>query len=421
MALTTPQSTSPAPAGSSAGDEQFLPLALPYIGEEEIAAVTECLRSGWLTTGARTREFERRFAEFVGVGHAVALNSCTAALHLALEALHIRPGEEVLVPTLTFTATAEVVRYLGARPVLVDCDPETLNLDLEWVRAYLEERCTPGEGGPRNRETGALVRALIPVHFAGLPCPMDRLLQLAERHGLAVVEDAAHALPAYRDGRHLGTFGRLGAFSFYATKTITTGEGGMLTTDDEALANRVRMMSLHGIDRHAWKRYTAEGSWYYEVHEAGFKYNLTDIAAALGLVQLGRAEQLWERRRAIASRYTEAFGPREEVRVPPGGEARDLHSWHLYVLRLNLDRLSVDRGRFIELLRERNLGASVHFIPLHLHPYYRDTFGYRPQDLPAAATLYPTLVSLPFYPRMSDGDVERVIGTVCEVLDAHRR
>jgi dTDP-4-amino-4,6-dideoxygalactose transaminase len=397
-----------------------LPFSLPWIGEEEIAAVVDCLRSGWITTGPRVKQFEAAFAEYLGCRHAVAVNSCTAALHLALEALGVGPGDEVVVPTMTFAATAEVVHYLGARPVLIDCHPETLNLDVDCLAAFLEERCEPGEEGARNRSTGARVRAVIPVHFAGLPCRMEPLLALAERHGLAVVEDAAHALPAHVGGRPVGTLGAAGAFSFYATKNITTGEGGMLTTDDDALAERARMMSLHGISRDAWLRYTAKGSWQYEIVAPGFKYNMTDIAAALGLAQLGRSEELWEIRRRYAASYSEAFRAVPELEAPPDASPHDRHAWHLYVLRLNPERLALDRAGFIEELRARGIGASVHFIPLHLHPYYRASYGYRRHDFPVASAVYERILSLPLYPRMALDDVDRVIGAVEAIVEANR-
>ena len=400
-------------------EKPFLPFSLPWIGDEEIEAVVDCLRSGWITTGPRVKRFEEEFAEFVGARHAVALNSCTAALHLALEAFDIEPGEEVLVPTMTFAATAEVVRYLDARPILIDCEPDTLNISVEGLRSYLEEQCENTPEGACSRATGKRVRALIPVHYGGLPCEMDLLLNLAEEHKLSVVEDAAHSFPARYRNRTIGTLGNASAFSFYATKNLSTGEGGMLTTDDGRIAERVRLMSLHGISKDAWLRYTAEGSWYYEIVEAGYKYNLTDIAAALGIAQLHRASHLWERRREIAARYTRAFERIPELH-PPADSNHSEHGWHLYPIRLHLDRLRISRGVFISELKERGIGTSVHFIPLHLHPYYRDNFGYRPPDLPIAAREFERIISLPLYPRMSDSDVGRVIEAVVEIVEAHR-
>lgn len=385
---------------------EYLPFHRPELGEAEIAAVVECLRSGWLTTGPRCREFEQRFAAYVGAKHAVAVNSCTAGLHLALEALGVGPGDGVLVPTMTFTATAEVVQYLGATPVLVDIDPQTLNIDVQDAERRLQ--AFPGR-----------VRAIIPVHFAGLPCDMHAIRSLALRYGLNVVEDAAHALPADYFGERVGTLGDVASFSFYATKNITTGEGGMITTEDPDLAARMRCMSLHGISRDAWKRYTAEGSWYYEVVAAGFKYNMTDIAAALGLAQLERCDAMRARRAAIAAEYSRNFAPISSLTVPLAEPAGLGHAWHLYPLRLRLDQLEIDRARFIEELRELGIGTSVHFIPLHLHPHYHDRFGYQPGDLPVASEIYPQLVSLPLYSAMSDLEVERVISAVAGLCQRH--
>lgn len=377
----------------------YLPFHRPDLGEEEIAAVVDCLRSGWLTTGPQCQAFEAEFASLVGCRHAVAVSSCTAALHLALEALGIGPGDAVLVPTLTFTATAEVVQYLGARPVLVDVDPTTLNLD-------------PADAEARLSECEGKARAIIPVHFGGLPCDMEALASLARRYHLSVVEDAAHALPAEHRGRSVGSLGDVAAFSFYATKNITTGEGGMLTTDDEAVAQRARCMSLHGISRDAWKRYSASGSWRYEVIAAGYKYNLTDIAASLGRVQLRRCTEMRDRRAEIAQEYSRRLLEWECFRLPHGGGAAVRHAWHLYPLRLRPECWTIDRAEFIEELKAAGIGASVHFIPLHHHPHYRETFGYRTGDFPVADSVYPELVSLPLFSAMTDAEVERVCDTV---------
>lgn len=401
--------------------QEFLPFALPWIGEEEIEEVTACLKSGWLTTGPRTRQFEADFAAYVGSKYTVAVNSATAALHLALEAAGIQAGEEVLVPTMTFAATAEVVRYLGARPVLIDCHPATLNIDIQQIAHYLETQCTHDEQGAFNKQTKARVRAIIPVHYAGLPCDMPALLALAQTHNLVLIEDAAHALPARSAGTFVGTQSLAGAFSFYANKNITTGEGGMLTTDDEELANRVRMMSLHGISRDAWLRFTAQGSWYYEILEPGYKYNMTDIAAALGLVQLRRSDMLWKIRSDYARRYTEAFSRLPEIITPADAPPGDQHGWHLYILRIDPDRLKIDRAAFIEALKELGIGTSVHYIPLHQHPYYRATYGYCPTDMPVAKQAGERLITLPLYPRMTEGDVQRVIDAVTEIVGKYRR
>ena len=385
--------------------DSFLPFALPDTDEAEIAAVAEVIRSGWLTSGVRVQQFEREFAARVGAPHAVAVNSCTAALHLALEAVGVRRGDEVITTPLTFAATAEVVRYFDARPVLVDVCPDTLNLDPQLIEAAITPR----------------TRVILPVHLAGLPAEMNTIMDIARRHELAVVEDAAHALPATYGGRPIGTWGDITCFSFYATKTLTTGEGGMLCTANAAWADRCRLMSLHGISHNAWNRYSAAGSWYYEIIAPGYKYNLTDIAAAIGLVQLNKLERMWARRAAIAQRYTAAFSRWEEVQPPPVAPADGQHAWHLYLLRLNLERLTIDRAQFMDELKARRIGASVHFMPLHLHPYYRELYGYRPTDYPVAYGEYWRLVSLPIYSRMTDADVQTVIAAVEDILARYRR
>ena len=392
------------PSGEGALRDSFLPFHVPQIGEEEIAAVVATLRSGWLTTGPIVRRFEQAFAEVVGARHAIAVNSATAALHLGLEAIGISASDEVIVPTMTFAATGEVVTYFGARPVLVDSEPDTLNIDPSAVERAITPR----------------TKAIIPVHFAGQACDMDPLLAIARSRGLQVIEDAAHALPTWYRGKMIGSIGEITCFSFYATKTITTGEGGMITTDDPDRAERMRIMSLHGISKNAWNRYAAEGAWYYEILHPGFKYNLTDIAAAIGLEQLKRHGAFWQARERIARRYDEGFEDLPEL-TRPACRSYGRHAWHLYVIQLSIDRLQIDRAGFIEALRERRIGASVHFIPLHLHQYYRDTFGYRASDFPIATAAYQRTVSLPIYPGMTDADVADVIGAVRGVVEAHRR
>ncbi len=380
----------------------FLPFALPEIGDDEIAEVVDALRSGWVTTGPKTRRFEADFAEFLGGAglHAIAVNSATAGLHLALEALGIGPGDEVITTTHTFTATAEVVRYLGADVKLVDIDPATLNIDPAAVEAAI---------GPRTK-------AIMPVHYAGLAADMPALLAVARRHGLKVVEDAAHALPTTCEGRLVGTLqSDATVFSFYANKTITTGEGGMLVTRDEALARRARVMRLHGMNRDAFDRFTAKvPSWYYEVVAPGFKYNLTDIASALGIHQLRKARAFQQRRAAIAARYDEAFAGLPLV-TPPGPRAGDLHAWHLYVVRL-ADDAGVGRDEFIERLFAAGIGCSVHYIPLHLHPYWRERYALDESAFPNSQHAYERMSSLPIYTRMTDADVERVIAAVRAAL-----
>jgi len=385
--------------------EQFLPFALPDYGPGEADAVREVVESGWITTGARARQFETEFAARVGCRFAIAVNSCTAALHLALEAAGVTADDEVITTPYTFAASAEVIRYFGAKPVFVDVDRRTLNLD----PVRLAEAVTPR------------TKAVIPVDIAGLSADYDPILEVCRARGIPVIEDAAHAFPSTYKGRTLGSVADATCFSFYATKTLATGEGGMICTDDEKWADRCRIMALHGISRDAWKRYTAEGSWYYEVIAPGYKYNLTDIAAALGIVQLRRAEEMAARRTAIAARYHEVFRGLAALDLPQTGTPDTVHAWHLYMLRLHLDRLDIDRGTFIEELRRRNIGVSVHFIPLHTQPYYRDLYGYRSEDFPVAWSEYQREISLPIYSRMSDGDVESVIAAVKEIASAHAR
>jgi len=381
-----------------------VPFFRPEISEEEIAAVVETLRSGWLTTGPRTRQFEADFADRVGAKHAIAVNSATAALHLALNAADVGPGDEVIVPTMTFTATAEVVVHQGAKPVFVDCMPDTMNIDpLAVARAIT----------PRTK-------AIIPVHYGGQPSEMDELLEIADEHDLWVIEDAAHALPAQYRGRTVGTIGDMTCFSFYANKTITTGEGGMLTTDDDGLAERVRTRSLHGLSKDAWKRFSAEGSWYYEVVYPGFKYNLTDTAAALGLGQLKRADDFWQRRERCALRYHELLGDLDEIKLPTA-QKHVQHSWHLYVIQLEVERLSIDRNAFIRKLDEAGIGTSVHYIPLHMQPYYRETFGHQADDFPVARRLYDRIITLPIYPSLPDESIAYVADTIRTIVAEHRR
>jgi dTDP-4-amino-4,6-dideoxygalactose transaminase len=382
----------------------FIPFHVPDIGEDEIQAVVETLRSGWLTTGLKTKKFEDKFAAYVGSPHAVAVNSGTAALHLALDAVGIRAADEVIVPTTTFTATAEVVTYFDARPVLVDCEEDTLNID----PAALEKAI-----GPKTK-------AVMPVDFAGHPAELGKIREIARARKLAVIEDAAHALPARYQGKLVGTLSDITCFSFYATKTITTGEGGMATTANQEWADQMRMMSLHGISKDAWKRYTASGSWYYEVEYPGFKYNLTDIAASLGLVQLKRADEFWKKRQRIAELYDRGFADVPEVRRPAVREGVQ-HAWHLYVIQLQVERLRIGRNEFIEALKEKNIGTSVHFIPLHLHPFYKRTFGYKPADFPKATAVFDRIISLPIFPKMTDAQVERVIDAVRTIAREYRR
>lgn len=381
--------------------EPFLPYALPEIGDDEINEVLDSLRSGWLTTGPKTKRFEEEFSVFVSEGvEAIAVNSATAGLHLALEAVGIEPGDEVITTPYTFTATAEVVRYLGADPVLVDIDPNTLNIDPSKIEAVLTPK----------------TKAIIPVHFAGLSCDMESILAIARRRSLKVIEDSAHALPTTCRGQLIGSLDSdATVYSFYATKTITTGEGGMIVTRNPEVAKRCRIMRLHGISRDAFDRYTSnKPAWHYEVVAPGCKYNMTDLAASLGIHQLKKAWSFQKKREAMAKRYDEALCDLP-VTLPPKAPDGDIHAWHLYVIRL-ADAAPVSRDRFIELMAEKGIGCSVHFIPLHLHPYWRDRYSLKPEDYPYALHTYERAVSLPLYTKMTDDGQERVILAVRDIL-----
>lgn len=380
---------------------KFIPFALPDIGEEEIEEVVHALRSGWVTTGPKTKQFEGEFSSFMGGNiDSIAVNSATAGLHLALEAAGISAGDEVITTTHTFTATAEVIRYLGAHPVLVDINPNTFNID----PTKIEGAITPK------------TKAIIPVHFAGLACEMGAILEIARRHDLKVIEDAAHALPTISGGKIVGSFDTdATVFSFYATKTITTGEGGMIVTRNAEMAARCRTMRLHGINRDVFDRYTSDKpSWYYEVVAPGFKYNLTDIAASLGIHQLKKAQRFQKRREEIASRYDSELAALP-VTLPPKAEPGDTHAWHLYVLRLNANA-PISRDDFIAKMAQQGIGCSVHFIPLHLHPYWRETYDLRPESFPHSQEVFLRSVSLPIYTKMSDDDQTRIIATIKDIL-----
>ncbi|MAT39620.1 MAG: UDP-4-amino-4,6-dideoxy-N-acetyl-beta-L-altrosamine transaminase [Ectothiorhodospiraceae bacterium] len=386
-----------------------------------LAGIEECLRSGWLTTGPKTKEFEKQFADYLqydGELHAVALNSCTAALHLALEAIGIGRGDVVVVPTLTFAATAEVVRYFDATPVFVDTDPDTFNLDLD----HLEEVLTTLRDGKPIPQLGTdygEVKAIIPVHYAGQPCDMVRIHRFAERFGVQVIEDAAHAFPAgWKNGDSVKYVGagssRVACFSFYANKTITTSEGGMAVTTDEELADRMRLMALHGMNRDAWKRFTASGSWDYQLVAPGYKYNMTDIASSIGLSQLTRAEEFRTSRKAISEAYNAAFEPCDQIDTLTWGDGL-LHSHHLYIIKLKLESLRVNRAEFVDILKEHGIMCSVHWRPLHMHPYYKETYGYQAEDYPVAGCEWERIVSLPLFPSMQLAETQYVIDTVLRV------
>ena len=383
--------------------ETFLPFCLPEIGEQEIEEVVQTLRSGWISTGPRTKRFEQRFAEYVGARNAIALNSGTAALHVSLAACDIGPGDEVITSPMTFCATANVIVHLGATPVFADIGPD-YNIDPDEVEKHISPR----------------TKAILPVHHSGQACRMDEILECARQHNLIVIEDAAHAAGATYRTRKVGTIGDATAFSFYATKNMTTAEGGMVTTEDDQLADKMRILSLHGMSKDAWQRYTRPGSWYYEVLCAGFKYNMTDIQAALGIHQLAKLERFIAIRTRYARMYDEAFAEVPEVNSPFVWPDVG-HAWHLYVIQLDLERLTIDRAQFIEALRDENVGASVHFIPVHLHPYYRQTYGYHRGDFPNAELIYDRMISLPLYTRMTEQDVASVVAAVKKIVRRHRR
>ncbi len=390
----------------------FLPFALPSIGEEEIAEVVDSLRSGWITAGPKVKRFEADFVQYVGCKHAIAVSSCTAALHIALTALGIGSGDEVIVPTLTFCSTANVVVHLGAKPVLVDVGSDFNVHHDDIVRAITSR-----------------TRAIVPVHFSGQACDLTAIYEVARQYNLDVVEDAAHAIGTEYGGRKVGNayftqnWGlkrHAVCFSFYAIKNMTTGEGGMIATSDDDLAERMRLLSLHGMSRDAWKRYTGSGSWYYEILAAGYKDNMTDIQAALGIHQLKKLDSFIAARARYAQMYSEAFAFLPEIAIPKVNPGQR-HAWHLYVIQLMLDRIEIDRSQFIQELHAHNIGTSVHFIPVHLHPYYQERFGYRRGDLQQAEQLFDRIVSLPLYPSMTDEDVQDVIRAVQDVVGLNRR
>ena len=398
-----------------------VPFFRPSITEAEVSQVVTCLTSGWLTSGPVTRHFESAFAEAVGAQYSVALNSCTAALHLAVEALGLKAGQAVLVPTMTFAATAEIVRYQGAVPVLVDCDPTTLNMDLADAAAKIDQV----RRGRLPAAAGHELVGMLPVHVGGLMMDVDAVNALAQEHRLWVVEDAAHAFPAAWRRSAGSPWQRCGentsavtCYSFYANKTITTGEGGMAVTADQALADHIRMMSLHGLSHDAWGRYSG-GTWDYRIVAPGYKYNLTDIASALGMEQLKRAETLRQKREQLAAAYAEALADVEEIELPPTSADR-IHAWHLYPLRLRLEQLSIDRNAFVEQLKERGVGCSVHWRPLHLHPYYAESFGWKAEQLPTATRVWQRLVSLPLFPDMTDEELRYVVDVVSDLCRSNR-
>lgn len=384
--------------------DDFIHFHRPYITDDEINEVVDTVRSGWWTTGPKSKRFEQEFNSYIGSRRSVVVNSWTAAAHLALEAIGLKQGDEVIVPAITFTATAEIVCYFGAKPVIVDVHPETLNI----LPSEIEKAITPK------------TKAIIPVHYGGLPCDMDEILDIAKTYNIRIIEDAAHALPALYKNRMIGTIGDVTCFSFYVTKTLATGEGGMICTEDDQIAERCTIMRLHGISRDPWNRYTSEGSWFYEVISPGFKYNFTDIQAALGLQQLKKVDMLWGMRKTIASKYDACFADSELIKVPPKLNDRQ-SAYHLYSIQLNLKMLNINRTGFIDALKQCGIAASVHFIPLYHHPFYKENFNLKNSDFPKSESAYPCLVSLPIWPGMTDVQINTVSDKVISLLRKHRK
>jgi UDP-4-amino-4,6-dideoxy-N-acetyl-beta-L-altrosamine transaminase len=382
---------------------EFIPYALPLIEDEEIKEVIDTLHSNWLSKGPKTVEFEKNFTEYVGANYGLGLNSCTAGLHISQLAAGIGKGDEVITTPYTFVASANTIIHTGATPVFVDIDPVTMNIDPKKI----EEKITKN------------TKAIIPVHFAGYPCDMDSIMEIARKHNLIVIEDAAHAVYTKYKGRMIGSIGDFTCFSFYATKNLVTGEGGLVTTQNEEWADKMRIMSLHGMSKNAWNRYSDKGSWYYEVEYPGFKYNMTDMQAALGLVQLDKLEKMQKRREEIAQKYNKAFSEIKGLIVPYSDE-ENVHAWHLYVIRLKENSFTIDRGQFIEELKEKGVGTSVHFIPVPMQPYYKQ-LGYNVEDYPNALAAFNGAISLPLYPKMSDDQVNHVIDAVLDLAKTFKK
>ncbi|WP_346886278.1 DegT/DnrJ/EryC1/StrS aminotransferase family protein [Clostridium sp. UBA4395] len=384
--------------------ETFLPYAVPLIDDEDINEVVETLKSGWVAKGPRTIEFEKRFAEYTGSKYAVAMNSATAALHIALIAGGVKPGDEVITTPITFAATANTIIHVGATPVFVDVDPETFCIDANKIEEKITDKTT----------------AIVPVHYTGHACDMDKIRAIAEKYDLFVSEDAAHAIDTFYKGDLIGKKGDCASFSFYATKNICTGEGGMLTTNSEDIAEKARVMSTHGMSKAAWNRYGKGGAWRYDIEYPGHKYNMFDIQAALAKTQMNKLSAMQDRRKEIVKKYEEGFSTLDGIKLPPEADYTT-HSWHLYVVRLELDKLTIDRDKFIELMGEANIGTSVHFIPVHLMSYYRENFGYKEGDFPVAESYFDTILSLPLYPKMNDDDVEDVINAVTNIIKENHK
>lgn len=379
-------------------ETEFIPFHRPYFDEDEISEVTDTIKSGWWTMGPKTQKFEEEFRKYIGSEYAVSTSSWTTGAHLVLEALGLKPGDEVIVPAITFTASAEVVCYFNAKPVIVDVDIDTLNISPEEIKKHITSK----------------TRAIIAVHYAGLPCEMDLIRAIAKNHNLFILEDAAHALPAWLNGEKIGKLGDAVCFSFYATKTLSAGEGGMICTNNEKIAQRCKLMRLHGINKDAWKRYDNDGDWFYEVTAPGYKYNLTDIQSALALAQLKKLEMMWTKRKIIAERYNEGVKDNCFVKTPAIVKNRE-SAYHLYTIQIELERLKINRAQFINELKNRGIGTSVHFIPLYRHSFYREKFSLSPDNFPVSENIFNRIISLPIWPGMNDTQIERVINNVNEV------
>ncbi len=404
--------SSATPQTTQKRDDDFIPYCRHSIGDDEIREVVDTLKSDWLTTGPKALRFEQMFKEYVGCKHAIAVSSCTAALHLALCSYDIGPGDEVITTPFTFASTAEVIEYRGAKPVFVDIDPTTFNID----PARIEERITQR------------TRAIIPVHYGGIPCDLNAIGKIADRHGLAVVEDAAHAVGSEYGGAKIGSHGNPTAFSFYPTKNMTTGEGGIIAVNDDEIGQRLRVLSLHGISKDAWKRYSKQGQWYYEIHDLGYKYNFTDLQAALGIQQLARLDAFNARREQLARIYMDELRDVPGLRFPRwysrwyDGEAPagTKSAWHLFVMLLDNDQVQINRDEFVEQLKLAGIGTSVHFIPLHLQPYYARKYGYKRGDFAIAEQVFDQLISLPLYPKLTESQLGRVIDVIKTLIGKHR-
>ena len=382
----------------------FLPFHQPLIENEEIDAVVSTLKSGWLSTGPKVHEFEKSMSEYLGIPHCIALNSGTAALHLALKAIGLKENDEVLIPTNTFTSTGEVVTYFNAKPVLVDCTIENSNIYVNQIESKITKN----------------TKAIMPVHFGGNPCEMDIIQNICKKYDLRLIEDAAHALTSKFQNNLIGTVGDITCFSFYATKNITTGEGGMAVTSNPEYAETIRKLSLHGITIDAWNRYAKKGSWFYEVSDAGFKYNMSDILASIGTVQIKKAELMLQKRTNIAKTYTDQFSNISAINLPIT-KPENRNAWHLYVIQIKPEQLKINRETFIDKLKEYNIGTSVNFIPLHRHPYYKNKFGYSFKEFPNSESIYRNSISLPIYPKMTAADVDYVIETIKHLISTYKK